>query len=215
MFVKMRFNLPTRTIVSTCGSQFGTMVGGLIALQGNFSPKPTSKAIGDLTYPGLFKASQSLVKHTPLTPLTPSRSILGEILKVTNVLFYVVGNNDYLQSQILAELKHIHGKMEALKSRLKVSVCHPLGKSLIAIMDGNSFSFKWKLDFVDGMKLKQYIAPHLLTNPLDKGMNSQGKMYLAFHGEWLYTPLGTFHPESVVGGSWKYCPSMGKDDNTP
>jgi hypothetical protein len=55
--------------------------------------------------------------------------------------------------------------MEALKSRLEVGMCHPLGKSLIVDTNGNSFSFMQKLDFVDGMKLKHYLAPHLLANP--------------------------------------------------
>ncbi len=44
-------------------------------------------------------------------------------------------------------------------------MCHPLGKSLIVDTNGNSFSFMQKLDFVDGMKLKHYLAPHLLANP--------------------------------------------------
>jgi hypothetical protein len=93
--------------------------------------------------------------HTSLTPLTPSQFILDEILKVIGILFVVVGNNDYLQFQILIEFEHIHGKMEVLKFQLKANMCHPLGKSFIAITNGSPFSHKWKLDFVDGhMKLK-------------------------------------------------------------
>jgi hypothetical protein len=62
---------------------------------------------------------------------------------------------------IFAKFKHIHGKMETLKSWLKVGMCHPFGKSLTIVMNGSSFSLKWKLDFVDGMKLKHHSpTPH-------------------------------------------------------
>ncbi len=44
--------------------------------------------------------------------------------------------------------------METLKSQLEASMCHPFNKSLIIIMNGSSLSLKWKLNFVDGMKLK-------------------------------------------------------------
>ncbi len=41
-----------------------------------------------------------------------------------------------------------------LKFQLEVGMCHTLSKSLTVVVDGNSFNFKQKLDFVDGMKLK-------------------------------------------------------------
>jgi hypothetical protein len=46
--------------------------------------------------------------------------------------------------------------MEVLTFRLKAGVCHLLDKSHTIVVDGSSFSFKWKLDFNDGMKLKHY-----------------------------------------------------------
>jgi hypothetical protein len=33
-------------------------------------------------------------------------------------------------------------------------MCNPFSKSLTIVVDGSSLNFKWKLDFVDGMKLK-------------------------------------------------------------
>ncbi len=44
--------------------------------------------------------------------------------------------------------------MEALKSQLEICVCHPLDRSVTIVVDGSSFSLKWKLDFDDAMKLK-------------------------------------------------------------
>ncbi len=114
--------------------------------------------------------------HMPLTPLTPSQFVFNEISKVLGISFTVVGNNDYLQFQILAESQHIHEKMEVLKFQLKVNTCHPFGKSFIVVTNGSPLSFKWKLDFDDGhMKLKA-ITPHLLTNLelLVADMNSRG-----------------------------------------
>jgi hypothetical protein len=69
------------------------------------------------------------------SPMTPSQSIRGEILKVICVPFDVVGDNEYLQFQILAKFKHICGKMEALKFQLHVGVRHPLGKSFITLLE--------------------------------------------------------------------------------
>jgi hypothetical protein len=69
---------------------------GFIALQGIPYPKPIPKEIGDLLSLGSSKASQSPIIYTLLAPLTPSWFMLGEILKVIDVLFNVVGDNDYL-----------------------------------------------------------------------------------------------------------------------
>ncbi len=51
----------------------------------------------------------------------------------------------------MAKFKHIYGKMEALKSQLEAGVCHPFDRSVTIVVDGSSLSFKWKLDFDDGM----------------------------------------------------------------
>jgi replication initiation and membrane attachment protein DnaB len=65
-------------------------------LQGIPYPKPILKKIGDLLSFQSSKASQSPIIYTLLAPLTPSWFMLGEILKVIDVLFNVVGDNDYL-----------------------------------------------------------------------------------------------------------------------
>jgi len=67
---------------------------------------------------------------------------------VTIVLFHVVGQNDYLQSQILAKLKFIQGKMEILKARLELRLCHPIGNIFDVVADGNNISLKRKLDLL-------------------------------------------------------------------
>ncbi len=119
VLMNIRPNLPLGTIIFTCGSWLGIMVGGIVAWQNIPSPKLTIEPIGDLTSHGPSKASKNLVTHTPWTLLTPLQSVLGEISKVTCVLFDVARKNDYLQSQKKLEFKHIHGKMETMKSWLK------------------------------------------------------------------------------------------------
>jgi hypothetical protein len=57
---------------------------------------------------------------TPFTPLTPSWLITNQILMVTNGIFDIVKNNDYLQGQVMVKFKHMQGKMQASKSKLEV-----------------------------------------------------------------------------------------------
>jgi hypothetical protein len=57
---------------------------------------------------------------TPFTPLIPSWLITNQILMVTNGIFDIVKNNDYLQGQVMVKFKHMQGKMQASKSKLEV-----------------------------------------------------------------------------------------------
>jgi hypothetical protein len=68
-----------------------------------------------------------------------------KILQVITILFYIVGKNDYIQSQILVEFKSIRGKMESLKAYLEAKFYHPIGNILATIVDGNNLSLKKNL----------------------------------------------------------------------
>jgi hypothetical protein len=115
VLVNIRPDIPLATIVFTCGSWLKIMLGGIVSWQSIPSPKLKIEPIGDLMFHGPSKALESPIIHTPWTPLTPLQSILGEISKVNYVIFNIVGENDYLQSQILAKFKHICEKMEVVK----------------------------------------------------------------------------------------------------
>ncbi len=67
---------------------------------------------------------------------------------MTPIFFHVVGQNDYLQSQILAKLKLIQGKMEILKACLELRLCHPIGNIFAIVANGNNISLKRKLDLL-------------------------------------------------------------------
>jgi hypothetical protein len=67
---------------------------------------------------------------------------VAKILQVISIFFYVVGKNDYIQSQILVEFKSIRRKMESWKAYLEAKFYHPIGNILVTVVDGNNLSLK-------------------------------------------------------------------------
>jgi hypothetical protein len=141
--MKLRPNLPLGTIISSYGVHLRTTANGLGALKDLPSPFLNVKTmttylstLGSGTTLGLNRLQLS----SSSTRLSTPWSLVGEILQVAIVLLKVVGQNDYLQSQILAKFKSIQRKMESSMTRLQAGFCHPIGNILATIKNGNTLA---------------------------------------------------------------------------